>query len=269
MGTLRTDGLITLTDSPILFWDNVITATIVDAESDADFPASNVANPSTALKWKHDATDSPESAVEYFRVDVSQTDVINYIAIAGHNFASQNIAVGLELASWSSPVGGASSVIAPAVPADDGPILFLFTTQEIEEIRIILVTGNAPAEIAVLYAGEYTVLPEGVQEDHTPLPLAQVSDVTSGKAESGSFLGRIVTGGSLVSAAVISNLDWDWIYSDLMPFLEQADEFPFFWAWAPSTYPDDTAFAWLENDAQPSFDIDGFASVTLAMRGLA
>ena len=74
MGTTRTESTLIVGSLPIIFWRNIVTATNVDAESDADFPASNVANPSTALKWKHDITDSPASAIEYFRVDISQSE---------------------------------------------------------------------------------------------------------------------------------------------------------------------------------------------------
>ena len=266
-----TDGIIDaeLTDLPIICWHNLVTVDSVDAEFDPDFPATNVANPSTALKWKHDATESPESAIEYFRIDISQANPVNYVAIAGHNFASKNIAVGLEIASWSSPVGGAGSVIAPQIPDTDDAIIFLFELQEAEELRIILVTGTAPAEMAVVYAGQYTVLEEGIQADHVPLPLANVSDVLTGRSENGTFLGRIKVGAQLVSAATIANMSKAWVRDELMPFLEFADEYPFFWAWAPVSYPDETAFAWLDNDAQPAFDIDGYGSVELAMKGLA
>jgi hypothetical protein len=58
-----------------------------------------------------------------------------------------------------------------------------------------------------------------------------------------------------------------WIRSDLMPMLNFAAEYPFFYIWSPLTYPDETAFAWLENDPQPSFDIDGYGAVSLSMRG--
>lgn len=267
-GIIRTDGTV-LSDLPIIFWNNLVTAANVDAESDPDFPASNVANPSTALKWKHDQTESPASTIEYFRVDVSQSDVLNYVAIFGHNFSSKGIAVGLELASFNSPVGGAGGIITPAIPADDGPIIFAFATQEAEEIRIILITGTAPAEMTVVYAGEYMQLPEGIQADHAPLPLSLVSDVSTGRSESGALLGRIVTGGGLVSAATIANLDEDYVIDEVMPFLEQADEYPFFWAWAPSSYPDQLAYAWLEGDVQPVRDIDGYWSLALPMRGLS
>jgi hypothetical protein len=262
---LRQTGI--TSDLPILFWDNIVTATLVEAESETDFPASNVANPATALKWKHESSDSPESAVEYFRVDISQANPINYVAIAGHNFSTAGIAVGLELAEFGSPLGGAESVFEPQIPDDDGPIIFAFPLQEIEEIRIILVTGTSPAEIAVLYAGQYTQLSEGIQASHTPLPLANVSDVLTGRSENGEYLGRIITGGQLISTATIANMETDFVRDTLMPFLLAADEFPFFWAWQPVSYPEDVAFAWLDNDAQPVLDIDGYWAVDLAMKG--
>lgn len=269
MGMLRTDAATTLSDLPILYWNNLVTTTNVSAESDPDFPASNVANPSTALKWKHDATESPESTIEYFRIDVGAADTVNYIAIAGHNFNSQAIAVGLEVATGASPVGGGEGIITPEIPEDDGPIIFVFTETLVEDLRIILITGTAPAEMAVVYAGEYMQLPEGIQPDHTPLPLANVSDVSIGKSESGAFLGRIVKNEGLVSAATISNLSESFVIDELFDFLAFADEFPFFWSWAPSSYPDQTSYAWLENDAQPVRDVDGYWQITLQMRGLA
>lgn len=260
---------VTLTDRPIIFWDNVVTTANVSAESDPDFPATNAANPSTALKWKHDATDSPESAVEYFRIDSSQAHPVNYVAIAGHNFSSRGVAVGLEVATWSSPIGGAEGFFDPQIPDGDEPLIFVFPLTEAEDIRIILVTGSAPAEMAVIYAGEYTVFEEGIQADHTPLPLANVSDIATGRSENGTFLGRIMIGAQLNSSASIANMSKTWTRSDLMPFLEFADEFPFFWAWSPLTYPDEVAYAWLDNDAQPTFDIDGYVAIDLAMKGLA
>jgi hypothetical protein len=147
-------------------------------------------------------------------------------------------------------------------------LIFLFTTQEIEEVRIILVTGNAPAEMSVVYCGEYLVMPEGIQGDHTPLPLAYETDTATGKSESGAFLGRIMKNSGFVSPATISNMSKDFVRSDLMPFIVFAQENPFFWAWSPNTYPNETAYAWLENDARPVFDIDGYASVDLQMRGV-
>jgi len=274
---IKTDGTITLSDLPIICWRDVVTVVNVSAESDPDFPASNVANPSTALKWKHDATESPESAIEYFRIDVSGAQTINYVAIAGHNFSTAGVAVGLEIATDSSPIGGGGGVITPFVPNDNSPIIFLFTSPDaespmsasnIEDLRIILVTGTSPAEMAVVYAGEYTVFEQGIQADHTPLPLAEEREIVSGRSENGAFLGRITISSQARSNASFANLSKAWVRAQLMPFLEFAAENPFFYAWSPLTYPEETGFAWLQNNPLPTFDIDGYAAVDFDMAGI-
>lgn len=265
---IRSSG-VTLTDLPIICWQNLVTAQIVVAESDPNFPASNVANPSTALKWKHDATDSPMSSVEYFTIDVS-SDEINYVAIAGHNFASAAIKVGLELVSYNSPIGAAESLFEPTAVDDDAPLVFLFATRELEAIRIIIeYVETTPAEMAVVYAGTYLVLEEGIQASHAPLPFARVSEVVNGKSENGAFLGRIITSLGLRSTALIANMEQDFFRDEMAPFLEFATEFPFFWLWSPLSNPGETAFAWLENDPQPSFDVDGYVELDLSMRGIS
>jgi hypothetical protein len=267
---IRIETGVTVTDLPILFWDNVVSETNVHAESDPDFPASNVANPSTALKWKHDIVGSPASALEYFTIDVSQAAPINYVAIAGHNFASAGVAVGLELASFNSPIGGAESIFEPQIPTEDGPLIFVFTEREVEDVRILFAPGAGDAaEMAVVYAGSYTEMEEGIQADHSPLPLSRISDFVNGMSESGQFLGRITLSSQLESSASFANMSKDWIRSDLIPFLEFAEENPFFFAWSPLTYSDETAFAWLSSDPVPVFDIDGYGSITLDMQGFS
>jgi hypothetical protein len=53
-----------------------------------------------------------------------------------------------------------------------------------------------------------------------------------------------------------------------LDFLDFASEFPFFYAWSPDTYPEETAFSFLSNDPVPVFDIDGYASIDLDMKGI-
>jgi hypothetical protein len=265
--TIRLETGVTLTDLPILFWDNVVTETNVAAESDPDFPASNVANPSTFLKWKQDITESPISATEYFTIDTSQAHPISYVAIQGHNCASAGIAVGLELQSYGSPIGSAESVFAPTIPANDGPLIFMFSEREVEGVVITFTTTATPAEMAVVYVGAYTVTEEGIQESYAPLPLARISDFVTGMSESGQFLGRITLSSQLESSATIANFSREWARDELVPFLENAELYPFFFVWSPLTYPNETAFAWLSSDPVPSFDVDGFGTITLDMQG--
>ena len=266
----RIESSLTVTDLPIIFWDNLVSTANVQAESDADYPATNVANPSTALKWRHDGdTGSPASAIEYFLIDITRsgTDTINYVAIAGHNGNATGTAIGLEAQEWNSPIAGALSLFEPQIPGDDSPLIFMFSPRELEGLRLVWVPTAEPLEMAVIYVGTYTVMDEGIQADHSPLAIANSYEVQSGRSENGQFLGRIVTSHMYSSTANFANIDEAWVRSDLVPFLNFAAENPFFYMWSPLSYPDDTNFAWLENDPQPVRDIDGYWSVDLAMRG--
>jgi hypothetical protein len=184
----------------------------------------------------------------------------------------------LELQSWNSPPGGGESIFEPQIPVDDSPIVFLFEGEstsdgspesEVEGINILFVPTGTAAEAAVIMAGLYTQLPEGIQAEHTPLYLARNSEAVAGKSENGTFLGRIITSEWLESSATIANMDRDFVREELIAFLAYASEFPFFWLWSPEDYPLEAVFAWLENDPQPSFDIDRYASIELQMRGSA
>jgi hypothetical protein len=274
------DQFLPITDLPIICWRNVVTASRLSTDSqNADFPVTNLANPSLGLKWKQDYTDSPAVPPEYIILTItSSLGPINYIAIAGHNLATIGATIALEGSSGAG-VGSPAHEDSPPdaeyvtgfVPEDDGPIIFMFAEVQFDgflRLRIENPDLTTPAEIAVMYAGSATVLTEGIQADHTPLPLAKTNDVVLGQSENGSFLGRIVLGDWAESSATIENLTKEIIRSEWLPFLEFASELPFFWVWSPMTYPDETAFAFLDNDPKPVFDIDGFGRLTLDMKGV-
>jgi hypothetical protein len=285
--TLYTDdtipGTLPITDLPIIFWRNVVTVSNVSTDTEnPDFPVSNVANASLGLKWKQDLSDSPAAIPDYITVNTAGLGPINYVAFAGHNFGTIGASVAVEGSSgggFGSPVyedsPAESEYVTGVIPEDDGPIIFMFAEVEGPMIRLRIenTTGTTAAELAVLYVGKCTVMPEGIQADHTPLPLAKRNDTVLGQSENGSFLGRIVVGSWVESSATFSNMTKVDIRGDqdnegLLDFLDFASEFPFFYAWSPDTYPEETAFAFLSNDPVPVFDIDGFASLDLDMKGI-
>jgi hypothetical protein len=280
---LITDGFIDdslpITDLPIIFWNNLVTisnVTTPQGTDDPDFPITNVANPSLGLKWKQDYTDSPVSMPDTISIRTENLGPINYIAIAGHNFGTAGAIVALE--GTSEPSGSSPDVSSPEEGewitgfqmTDDAPLVMMFGEVETDFVRLRLhnTGGTTPLEIAVIYVGKATVMDEGIQAEHTPLPLAKARNSIVGQSENGSFLGRIVMGEWVQSTATFANLESPWVRDELVPFLEFAAEYPFFYAWSPNTYPDEVAFAWMEGDPVPSFDIDGYASVSFDMKGL-
>lgn len=253
-------------NSPVILWDNRVTLNNVSATSaSADYPASNLANPSTALRWQ-----SLSTAVQYLTVSLnSLDDPIDSVGIARHNFGSAGVGVRIEAEDVDDP--GVWVVISPEVmPADDAPLLFRFTPTSPSQIRVRLApTGTAP-RAAVLYAGAALLLQRNIYVGHTPIHMGRSTNIQSGTSESGDFLGRVVLQESLSTGVSLQNLTPEWVRTYLLPFIRVAQERPFFFAWRPADYPLEVGYAWLTNDPQPSNQRpNGMMQVDLQMGGVA
>jgi hypothetical protein len=89
---------------PIIGYQNLLTAANVTAsDANPDFPATNLANPATHLKWKGTNTTSKNIIF-----DTVRTGEIDYLAIAGHNFGSisANLFVYSDAHAGSLPFDG-------------------------------------------------------------------------------------------------------------------------------------------------------------------
>src|SRR4051812_19814076 len=76
-------------DHPLIGWHNLVTATNIVADTSAtNYPASNLANPATHLEWR--ANDTTE---QYLTITTGYVDEIDYLAVARHNFGSEQITV--------------------------------------------------------------------------------------------------------------------------------------------------------------------------------
>jgi hypothetical protein len=257
-------------DNAVIGWHNIVTAGNIAADSTLiGFPASNMANPATFLKWKAAAFNSPPDSPpidEHVTITTGSVEPIDYVAIAGHNLGSSQTPVSIEgLIS-----GNWEQIVQDVILPDDGPALFRFVPQTLSQIRIRLQDGNAPAQIAVVYCGLLLVMERGLYDGHTPITYARKVEVTNGRSERGQFLGRIVTGESLASAAAFTLLTPAWFRSAMDPFLIAAKEKPFFFAWRPQTYPFEVGYAWLVNDPMPiNTPPSKLIAIELQMGGLA
>ena len=214
-----------------------------------------------------DASDSLQN--EYLTVTPGGTDV-DYIGIAKHNFGTSGALVSVEMADTSSP-GTWTELIAPQTVDDDLPIIFRFqdvTTQ----VRVRIQPAGTAPEAAVLYAGELLVLERSITigRGHVPVTYGRRTNIVNGMSETGNFLGRIVLGEYRQSKAEFEWFTSDFYRIDIDPFLDAAQEIPFFWAWSPSEYPTETGYVWLTNNAEPEVDpATRRVALTLEMRGIA
>lgn len=233
-------------NAPLIGWQSLVALSNVAATSQAaGYPASNLANPSTALFWKATST-----ATQYLTVDLTGEDVVDYVGIARHNLGSGGTAISVEVDDPANP-GSWLEVAASLLLPDDGPALIRFDPVSPLQLRVKLAPNAVAPSIAVLYVGAVLVLQRGLQPGHVPLPFAASDEIVTGLAESGDFLGRIVTKTALATSVSIVALDYDWFHQHMAAFVRVARTTPFFFAWMPESFPHEVGYAWLNNDARP------------------
>ena len=240
-----TDG--TGPDHPVIGWRNLVTASTIAADTaDSDFPATNLANPATHLKWQ--AADTTE---QYVTVTFGSSQEVDYVGIARHNLYSAQVPVSIEGNSGS----GWTELVPDVIPPGDGPLIFRFASQFLTGVRIRLQEGadspTGPAEMAVVYVGKLLVVERRIYVGHTPMPQGRTSKVTNGMSESGNFLGRVVLQEAVKSSIPLSLLSPAWYRENMDPFMAQAKARPFFFAWRPQSYPYEVGYGWLTNDPMP------------------
>ena len=258
-------------NNPLIGYENLTTISNVSATSeDTDYPATNLANPATNLTWKGENS-SPIGDI-YLTVIVDRVDPIDYVAIAKHNLATGQITVSVEgLADNTESPTNWVELCSDVILAENGPAMFCFAAQSLYAVRLRLQPSNLDVvpQIAVLYTGKLLTLQRRIYVNHTPINYATAAKIVNAKSESGNFLGRIVLNEWNSNNITLQNLTPDWVRASLMPFIQLSREFPFFFAWRPSDYPQEVGYCWMTNDPQPVNQLsNGMMSIQLNMTGV-
>lgn len=231
-------------NNPTILYRNFVTASGITATSEAaNYPVSNLANPLTHSQAEWRATSTAEQELVF---TISELEYINGFGIAGHNLASAEIGLTVEVYT-----DGAWVEVWDGMPASDAPLLFRSDLYPVSQVRLTLAAGSEPARIAVVQIAPLLVVQRRIWMGHTPINLGVTSDIVSGMSEAGDFLGRIVLGESTGTAIDLKNLTPDWYRENFDPFIRAAKTQPFFFAWRPVDYPDEIGFCWLTNNPKP------------------
>ncbi|MFB6460450.1 hypothetical protein [Bradyrhizobium tunisiense] len=249
-------------DHPLIGWHNLVTSTTIVADTeDANYPASNLANPATHLEWR--AEDDTE---QYLTITTNYVDDIDYVAVARHNFSSAGIPVSVE-----GYIGGVwTEIVEDVLLPDDGPALFRFEAQSLSQVRIRLQSGSDSARAAVVYVGKLLVVERKIYAGHMAMPDGIKVSVANGRSESGNFLGRIILGEWRETSVPLSLISPAWFRTYMRPFLKDGRDLPFFFAWRPETYPREVGYGWLTEDPAPTPDTTShLLSFDLKVSGVA
>lgn len=229
-------------NSPLIGWHNIVaTDNVSESSAAAGFPVTELANPATDLYWL-----AADTGAQSLTVTTNTADDLDYVAIAGHNLATAEVAISIE----GDDGGGFDELIAPVMLADDRPAIFRFPRQPLQSVRVVLASGAAPASIAVLRLGALIVVPRKIGVGHIPINYAREANVITGMSENGRYLGAVQVGETNKSAIEFRNLSPTWYRETLDPVI--ASRRPFFWAWRPTTYPLEVGYVWPVGNPKPN-----------------
>lgn len=249
-------------NNPVIGRDNLVTSTNVTASSTAaGFPASNMGNPITSLKWKGSA-----AAAATVTVTLDGNAPNDYVAIVGHNFGSTGITVTAEV----SIDGSTWTAVSPAMLyRDDGPKLLRFASADRTGIRLSLGAGSAAPELAVIYTGTATVVPARHWVGQQPMPLADELNIAAGESINGQFLGSIEVGGRWQTRVPLRLMSESFVRTDIRPLYASPRQ-PFFFAWRPGDWPEEVVFAQVQGNPKPVNElVNGLMAVDLDLTGIA
>lgn len=246
--------------NPRIGWHNVVTPNNLFSD-EGSTTLANLGNPATFLKWEAD-TASDQSV----GVVLGAAQTVNYFGIAAHNLGT----IGAQIQLESSNDGMAYSPVSDQfLVADDRAFIHEFEDAFAQYYRLAITDASAPPEIAVLYIGQMLRVQRRIYVGHSPFTLAPVTRVSSGKSESGQFLGRVVRSTTYETSLEVDNLTASWVRQRLEPFILAAADTPFFWSWRPCSYPTEVGFAWATGDPQlTNTRANGMMTLSLSMQGI-
>lgn len=249
------------TDNPIIFWNSVLDNSEFSAtyENVTNRPASNMWNPSTASVWEGDSYSGVSTTfTQYIFLENANDDDIDYIAIGKHNFGDG----GYEITLQESTDGGTiwTDISTTKTPTNNDPFIEFFDSRDSGDFRIRIEKTDtdviAPI-VAHVKAGLAFVLQRRIYDGHMPANLSREVRKTVNVSESGQYLGQVVMSSFHTASCQQENNTPAFARSDVVPFIAHVNGHDvndtgapatFFWAWRPTTYPDEIVYAWTSDN---------------------
>lgn len=221
----------------------VLNSSVVADDELPDFPASVLENPSTAERWRSNAT-SPSVNI-FFNTGAN---VVNYVAIAAYKL--ENVFV--EIRTDSNIIN--STFVTKEM---NEPILFLFDDVSTTKIGVVFIgprSGSGTKEVGVIYTGRILEMERAFFSGHSPMVLSRNTTKTNNISEGGQYLGTSVIRRGQRGSFSWSNLSDRFYRNEFDPFVDFATNSPFFIAWNIKKHSSDIAFCFTEDDIIPRYN---------------
>lgn len=259
-----------------VFAKKVEAQNIVASSQQTDFPATNLLNPMTHLRWKS-ANTNADTDLDFQMF----SPFTNYVAFALHNFSDETVTI--FATTGGSPPAGMGTVFSGninSLGAGGGgrPLILEFPIGPYTNIKVRFQSGGPTRTLtaAVMYAGQLVRMPRSVKVDVDKVPInwGRKPDFQSGMSESGQFLGRLLRNEMFEATLEFNNithLDYVSVESPLEDWHNFfINNVPFFTAWAPFDYFHSVGYCWVTAAPQAFQNmVTQRYSVSYQMRGLA
>lgn len=244
-------------DNPVIGYNSVLRPQ--DFTAPAYTPIRSAANawtPDTATVFE--GASLPGSGSQYLVLHNSTLAVVDYIGIARHNFFSTGRAYKIQ---ESSDGVNWTDITAAKIPPNDGSILEYFDARSTQYFRIDLddLSGRAPI-IGHVKLGKALILQRRIYAGHNPTLLSSMVKKTTYGSESGQYLGQVVHRAYHKTSLEQENNSPAFVRENIVPFInhvnghavvEDTAVSTFFFAWRPSTYPQEIVYGWTNDNIQP------------------
>ena len=230
-------------------------ATTITATTEATgFDALNAGNWNLYDFWK--GTHASQNILSF---DLGSSKAVDYVALFGQDLIDYSGTFKLQ---WSNDgATGWTDVVGTVTPPDKAAILKTFTQVSKRYWRIVFdATGAAPA-LAIAAFGEVMTLEKGFRPGFVPWGLKDNASLSQNISEDGIPLGRskIVKASRYIIPQ--NNNSAAWIRSTWIPFIEAAQDHPFFMMWDEDNYPLEVVFAWIPLNTATSESITHASSL--------
>lgn len=233
------------------------TGTVTASSAVVGFPATAAANPLTYEFWR------PEAVEAFWKVDAGEAVTIDYVGIAAHTLGG-----GSTVVVQYSTDDVTYETVDSLTPTDNSPIMFLFPPQSARYWRVLV--QDVVASVGVIYVGKVLEMERACFAGLSPIDLNRRTTIRPNISESGQWLGRsIIRQGSAMSVG-FRHLTNNFYRTNFDPFVEQAREYPFFFAWRPEGHATSIGYVWVNQDIAPTtMGIRDFVEVSFDMEGLS
>lgn len=269
-----------MSGKPVILYENVASHTASSAvvysavAPVADFPYTNIFSPFTYPADSVQFT-RPTNANAYLEVRFNASKAFNSVGIilSGVDQVDGDVTV-----SVLDDISVGSTVFGSKVITADGCHLFNVAVTGFSDTRNyrlrIAVTGDnldGTSTFIILNAiiGARMEFEKCIRNSFAPLDYNRKTEFLTNESGTGQYIGRSIIRRNHESTVSFDLMTAPWVRSTFQPFVKSARSRPYFFAWNPTTYPNEVNYVWTDEDIGVEYTGDrNRMSASWSMRGL-